>query len=52
LVLIEFLAVRLFCTRLSDDGAHPSLSCALHPLVLSPSDYPKDQAHKRKDLAR
>ena len=51
-VLMEFSAVRLFCTRLPDDGAHPSLSYALHPPVLSPSGYPKDQAHERKDLAQ
>jgi hypothetical protein len=51
-VLTEFSAVRLFRTRLPHEGAHPSLSCALHPPVLSPSDHPKDQSHQRKQLAQ
>src|SRR5215213_10810121 len=31
---------------------HPSLSCAVHPLVLSPSDYPKDQPLERSTSSR
>jgi hypothetical protein len=29
-VLMEFSAVWLFCTRLLDDGAHPSLNSVLY----------------------
>jgi hypothetical protein len=33
-------------------GGQPFLNCVLHPPVLSPSDYPKDQPHVRSTSSR
>src|SRR5215207_820261 len=48
----RFSEDRVLRTRLPQEGAHPSLTRALHPLVLSPLDYPKDQPHVRSTSSR
>src|SRR5215213_1187169 len=38
--------------RLPHEGAHPPLSCALHPPILSQPDYPKVQPLVRSTSSR
>src|SRR5215208_6027539 len=45
LALRGYSEVRLFRTRLRQEGAHPPLNCASHPPALGPSDYPMVPPH-------